>query len=122
MLHLSNGRPQRFRQAILLLGRIFGLAGRIRARGVNHQSTCSESDIETAAANLRAANASVTSANAALWPTASLGLNGSRNHADGTGRNSFSAEVSGGLSLNLAGSEFWQADAATQGHGFRLYA
>ena len=70
-------------------------------------------DIETAAANLRAANASVTSANAALWPTASLGLNGSRNHADGTGRNSFSAEVSGGLSLNLAGSEFWQADAAT---------
>ena len=42
-------------------------------------------DIETAAANLRAANASVTSANAALWPTASLGLNGSRNHADGTG-------------------------------------
>ena len=34
-------------------------------------------DIETAAANLRAANASVTSANAALWPTASLGLNGS---------------------------------------------
>lgn len=70
-------------------------------------------DIETAAANLRAANASVTSANAALWPTASLGLNGSLNHADGTGRNSFSAEVSGGLSLNLAGSEFWQADAAT---------
>ena len=59
-------------------------------------------DIETAAANLRAANASVTSANAALWPTASLGLNGSRNHADGTGRNSFSAEVSGGLSLSLA--------------------
>lgn len=70
-------------------------------------------DIETAAANLRAAHASVTSANAALWPTASLGLNGSRNHADGTGRNSVSAEVSGGLSLNLAGSEFWQADAAT---------
>lgn len=70
-------------------------------------------DIETAAANLRAANASVTSANAALWPKASLGLNGSLNHADGTGRNSFSAEVSGGLSLNLAGSEFWQADAAT---------
>lgn len=70
-------------------------------------------DIETAAANLRAAHASETSANAALWPTASLGLNGSRNHADGTGRNSVSAEVSGGLSLNLAGSEFWQADAAT---------
>lgn len=70
-------------------------------------------DIETAAANLRAAHASVTSANAALWPTANLGLNGSRNHADGTGRNSVSAEVSGGLSLNLAGSEFWQADAAT---------
>lgn len=70
-------------------------------------------DIETAATNLRAAHASVTSANAALWPTASLGLNGSRNHADGTGRNSVSAEVSGGLSLNLAGSEFWQADAAT---------
>ena len=69
-------------------------------------------DIATAAANLRSAEASITSANAALWPTASLGANAGKNRSGGTTRDSYSLEGSGGLALNLAGSEFWKADAA----------
>ena len=69
-------------------------------------------DIATAAANLRSAEASITSANAALWPTASLGANAGKNRSGGTTRDSFSLEGSGGLALNLAGAEFWKADAA----------
>ena len=70
-------------------------------------------DIETAAANLRAANAGITAANAVLWPTAKVGADAGRTHSNGEGRNSFSLEGSAALSLNLAGSEFWKADAAT---------
>lgn len=116
---LSDAAPQQWTASTLPVGRIAAWQD-FWARWEDPmlvelitKALAANPDIETAAANLRAANASVTSANAALWPTASFGLNGSRNHADGTGRNSFSAEVSGGLSLNLAGSEFWQADAAT---------
>ena len=61
-------------------------------------------DIATAAANLRSAEASITSANAALWPTASLGANAGKNRSGGTTRDSFSLEGSGGLALNLAGA------------------
>lgn len=69
-------------------------------------------DIATAAANLRAAEASITSANAALWPTASLGADAAKNRSGSITRDSFSLEGSGGLALNLAGSEFWKADQA----------
>lgn len=69
-------------------------------------------DIATAAANLRAAEASITSANAALWPTASLGADAAKNRSGSITRDSFSLEGSGGLALNLAGSEFWKGDQA----------
>lgn len=70
-------------------------------------------DIETAAANLRAARASVTAANAALWPTASIGADAGRNRANGSSQSSYSLDASGSLSLSLAGREFWEADAAS---------
>ncbi|MDO5530681.1 efflux transporter outer membrane subunit [Sutterella sp.] len=69
-------------------------------------------DIETAAANLRAARATIISANSALWPSATAGADGSRRRSNGSWSNSVSAEASGSLTLNLAGSEFWKADAA----------
>lgn len=69
-------------------------------------------DIATAASNLRAAEASITSANAALWPTASLGADAAKNRSGSITRDSFSLEGSGGLALNLAGAEFWKADQA----------
>lgn len=70
-------------------------------------------DIATAAANLRAARASVTTADAALWPMAKVGADAGRNRAGGETRSSYSLEGSAALLLNLAGSEFWKADAAT---------
>lgn len=69
-------------------------------------------DVETAAASLRAARASVTSADAALWPNAKAGADAGRSRSNGSTRSSYSLEGSGSLSLNLAGAEFWEADAA----------
>lgn len=70
-------------------------------------------DVLTAAANLRAARASLLSANASLWPTASLGGNASRNRSGHQTVTDYSAELSGAWTLNLAGSEYWYANAAS---------
>lgn len=69
-------------------------------------------DIESAAASLRSASASLSAADAALLPTAKVGADAGRRRADGMTRESYSIEGSAGLTLNLAGSEFWKADAA----------
>lgn len=69
-------------------------------------------DIETAAANLRSAEAAVTSARSALWPTARIGADASRRRANDVTTESYSLDGSASLTLNLAGSEFWKADAA----------
>lgn len=71
-------------------------------------------DIQTAMANLRAARASLTSANAALWPTAALNGDGRRSKAGSAYSTSYSAEGSGAWTLSLGGSEFFTADAAQE--------
>ena len=70
-------------------------------------------DIMTAAANLRAAHASLLAANASLWPTANLGANANRNRVSHVTSTDYGADVSGAWTLNLAGSEYWYADAAS---------
>lgn len=69
-------------------------------------------DIQTAMANLRAARASLTAANAALWPTAQLDADGRRSKSGGLYATSYSAEGSGAWTLSLGGSEIFSADAA----------
>lgn len=80
---------------------------------VVERATAANPDIMTAAANLRAAHANLLSANASLWPTANLGANANRNRAGHVTATDYGAELSGAWTLNLAGSEYWYANAAS---------
>lgn len=79
-------------------------------------------DIETAAASLRSARASLSAADAALFPSASVGADAGRRHSGSSTKSSYSLEGSGKLTLNLAGSEFWTADAAALRASAALYS
>lgn len=76
-----------------------------RARAAN-------TDVLSAVANLRAARASVMNANSILWPTAALGGSGNRQRSGGHTTTDYGADLSGAWTLNLAGSEYQQRDAA----------
>lgn len=79
---------------------------------VVERATLANTDVLTAAANLRAAHASLISANASLWPSATLDANTNRNRAQHQTTTDYSASASGAWTLNLAGAQYWYADAA----------
>lgn len=68
-------------------------------------------DVLGAEANLRAARASLTRANAALWPSAELNAGTNRNRANGRTTTGYDAGLSGSWTLNLAGSRYFSASA-----------
>lgn len=76
-----------------------------RAQNVN-------TDVLTAAANLRAARASLLSANSALWPSFNLSAGADRRRASGSTSTGYSAGLDGSWTLGLGGSEFFTASAA----------
>lgn len=77
-----------------------------RAQAVN-------TDVLAAAASLRSARASLLSANALLWPSASVQADGSRNRAAGMTTESYSLGGSADWTINLAGSQIFSSDAAS---------
>ena len=63
----------------------------------------SSPQVESALATLRQARASIESANAGLWPSASVGANAQRTRAMGVTENTYKANLSGSWDINLHG-------------------
>lgn len=80
---------------------------------VVQRAESASTDVLTAAANLRAARASLLSANSLLWPSAGVDARGQRNRASDVITESFSLGGSADWTMNLAGSQLWAADAAS---------
>ena len=72
----------------------------------------SSPQVESALATLRQARASIESANAGLWPSASVGANAQRTRAMGVTENIYKANLSGSWDINLAGASYARYDAA----------
>lgn len=72
----------------------------------------SSPQVESALATLRQARASIESANAGLWPSASVGANAQRTRAMGVTENTYKANLSGSWDINLAGASYARYDAA----------
>lgn len=68
--------------------------------------------VEIALANLQAARASITAAHANLWPSATIGANADKSRAHSQTTDTYSANLQGSWSVNLAGADYAQYDAA----------
>lgn len=75
-------------------------------------------DVLTALASLRSARASLTAANASLWPTASIGASAETRRADSRTEEAYGADANGAWTINLAGGTLAERDAAV----FNAYA
>jgi outer membrane protein TolC len=69
-------------------------------------------DVLTALATLRAARASLLDANAALWPSASIGANAQKDRAQNVTSDTYSAAGDASWTFNLAGSSLSNRNAA----------
>lgn len=69
-------------------------------------------DVLTALASLRAARASLLDANAALWPSASIGANAQKSRAQNVTSDTYSAAGDASWTFNLAGSSLSNRSAA----------
>lgn len=68
--------------------------------------------VESALATLRAARASIQSANAALWPSATASAKAQRTRAAGESTNTYQGTLGGSWDINLAGATYARYDAA----------
>ena len=69
-------------------------------------------DVLTALASLRSARASLTEANAALWPSGRIGADAETRRTGGSTRESYGADAELSWTLNLAGGTWATRDAA----------